>query len=102
MKRFTIYCGLNDKDRKQQLISTDEAIEIVTNKVVNAFGFGTINKNTGVYTHEDGTIVNEETIGVILLGAELVSVVAFVNNLKVTFNQELIAVTVEDVDIQLW
>lgn len=60
--KFTLFVGLNDKDSKKQEISTLNAYKIVYNLIASDFGGGTISEATGIYKHDDGTIVTEITL----------------------------------------
>lgn len=62
MTRYTLTIGLFDKDTKRQKISTDIAIRIVSDLVVNVIGYGTIHTGNGIYTHAAGAIVIEPSI----------------------------------------
>ena len=62
MTRYTLTIGLFDKDTKRQKISTDIAIRIVSDLVVNVIGYGTIHQGNGIYTHNNGSIVIEPSI----------------------------------------
>ena len=62
MTRYTLTIGLFDKDTKRQKISTDIAIRIVSDLVVNVIGYGTIHTGNGIYTHNNGSIVVEPSI----------------------------------------
>ena len=62
MTRYTLTIGLFDKDTKRQKISTDIAIRIVSDLVVNVIGYGTIHNGNGIYTHNNGSIVIEPSI----------------------------------------
>ena len=62
MTRYTLTIGLFDKDTKRQKISTDIAIRIVSDLVVNVIGYGTIHTGNGIYTHNNGSIVIEPSI----------------------------------------
>lgn len=42
IKKYTLYLGLNDKDSKQQEISTIEAYKVVSNLISKDFDGGTI------------------------------------------------------------
>lgn len=58
--KFTLYMGLNDKDSKQQEISTLDAYKITANAIMKYFGGATITESTGIYKHADtGTFVVE-------------------------------------------
>ena len=62
MTRYTLTIGLFDKDTKRQKISTDIAIRIVSDLVVNVIGYGTIHTGNGIYTHNNRSIVIEPSI----------------------------------------
>ena len=94
--------GLNDKDSKQQIISTIEAYKIVSNLVSQIFDGGTIYEADGVYKHDDGTIVIEKTLKIELLFAEREDVKDFCETLKRVFNQKSIAVQKEEINSELW
>ena len=102
MKKFTLYMGLNDKDAKVQVISTIEAYKVVSNIIAKDFGGGTIFEAQGIYKHEDGKIVFEKTLRIEILFAEEPQIKALVAELKKIFNQESIAVQVEDINSDLW
>ena len=102
MKKYTLYMGLNDKDSKVQQISTLEAYKIVSNLVAKEFDGGTIYEADGIYKHEDGNIVVEKTLKIELLFAEESKVKRFCETLKAMFNQESIAVQMEEINSELW
>ena len=102
MKKFTLYMGLNDKDLKVQVISTIEAYKVVSNILAKDFGGGTIFEAQGIYTHDNGAIVFEKTLRIEILFAEEPQIKALVAELKKIFNQESIAVQVEDINSDLW
>ena len=62
MTRYTLTIGLFDKDTKRQKISSDIAIRIVSDIIVNTIGFGTVYQGNGIYTHVNGSIVVEPSI----------------------------------------
>lgn len=101
MKKFTIYLGLNDKETKQQKISTIEAFKIVSNLIASRFDGGTIFEADGVYKHENGTFVIEKTLRIELLFVDRPAIVEFEKVLKVIFNQETIAVQEETICSEL-
>lgn len=105
MKRYTLYLGLNDKDTKAQKIDTIEAYKIVENLCASMFEGGTIFNARGVYKHDNGTVVTENTLRIELLEFDnsiLENVREFIRILKVTFNQESIAVQIETCNSELW
>ena len=91
MKKYTLYCGLNDKDSKRQEISTLEAAKVVRNACLHHANGATIFEADGIYRHEDGQQVVEECV-----------VRRIVDFLKAALNQESIAVQMQDVASVLW
>ena len=91
MTKIIIYCGLFDKDSKKQEISTLDAYKIASNLLTDIIGFGTITEACGVYTHNDGTIVNEPTLRIEVSDIELEPMKKLALALKSAFNQESIA-----------
>lgn len=90
MKKITLYVGLNDKDSKVQEIDTLEASKIATKVITTYTDGGTIFNASGIYKHEDGTIVIENTLKIELIEPTEEAVNNIVNTLKVAFNQESI------------
>ena len=104
--KYELYMGLNDKDTKVQKIDTLEAYKIVSNQVAQRFDGGTVFQASGIYKHDDGTVVIENTlkIEIILFDSKLSEkdVKDFVDYLKNTFNQESIAVQHSRITSNLW
>lgn len=98
MTKYTIFIGLNDKDTKAQEISTLDAYKIASNLAVVNLGFATITESKGVYTHDDGSIVEETTLRCEVTNAKLENVKAFCVACKNAFNQESVALEVSKVD----
>ena len=92
MKKYTLYVGLNDKDKKVQLISTIEAYKICNNVLLQYTDGATVFEASGIYKHEDGTFTIEKTLRIELLFTDDDTVNKIVKDLKTAFNQESIAV----------
>ena len=94
MTKFMLTIGLLDKDSKVQEIGTVHATKLVTRIVTAKIGFGTILDASGIYTHEDDTIVTEPSIRVEILDTEGTigkdKIIELANELKITLNQESI------------
>lgn len=93
MIKYNLYLGLNDKDSKRQKISELTAINIISKYIPNC----SITPFKGIYTHENGQQVKENSL--------LITVIDFDNNfkpipvtrqLKQLFNQESIIVETEE------
>ena len=91
MTKFILFLGLFDKDSKAQEISTLNAFKIASNLVTDIVGYGTITEAMGIYTHDDGTIVNEPTLRIEITGSELEKIKRLAITLKQAFNQESVA-----------
>lgn len=100
--KFTIYIGLNDKDSKQQEISTLDAYKIISNMIAARFDGGTISEATGIYKYQDGTVSIETSLRVEILFASAEQIRPFVSELKKVLNQETIAVQEEVINSELW
>lgn len=92
MKKVTMYVGLNDKDTKKQEIATLEAYKVATNIFCEYTGGATIYEGSGIYTHNDGTIVTEKTLVCIIFSDDMEAIKKAASALKVAFNQEAIAI----------
>jgi hypothetical protein len=100
--KFTLFVGLNDKDSKQQEISTVDAYKIISNMIPAIFDGGTISEATGIYKHQDGTFTTETTLRIEILFASAEQIKPFVAELKKVLNQETIAVQKEVINSELW
>ena len=89
--KYNIYIGLNDKDTKRQEITNldakTEVSRILFRYCPNGF---TLQECQGMYKHDDGTVVCENTIKVILLCYDISNDI--IEELKLKLNQECIAV----------
>lgn len=90
MNKYTLYIGLNDKDTKRQQLDNLEASKIVQNILTEKTGGGTIYNATGVYKHEDGTVIIENTLRVEIVAAALEAVREAITIIKTALNQESI------------
>lgn len=92
MKKFIIYCGLNDQVTKKQEITTLDAYKIATNIFVKTTGGATITEAMGVYTHDDGTIVTESTLRCEIFDADIATIEKAASQLKTALNQESVVI----------
>ena len=102
MKKYTLYCGLNDKDTRRQEISTLEAAKMVRNACPSYVDGATIFEADGIYKHDDGELVAEKTLRVELMMVEQSVVRRIVDTLKAALNQESIAVQEQEILSALW
>lgn len=91
-RKNTLYVGLNDKDTKKQEIDTLEAVKIATNIICRIVDGCTIYNATGIYHHEDGQIVIENSLRIEIINAAAAAISEIVSSLKAALNQESIIV----------
>lgn len=101
MKKITLYVGLNDKDTKTQKIDTVEAVKIVSNLIYTMMDGGTIYNATGIYKHENGDIVIENTLRIELIECDDKSLGRLIETLKSVLNQETIIKQTELINSEL-
>lgn len=94
-KKAIICLGLNDKDTKTQLIKTGDAKRVLSGLLCSRFCGSTVTTCDGIYTHDDGTQVNETSFSIVLYFVEDKQVRDFAAELCRVFNQE--SVTLETV-----
>lgn len=88
-KQTNLYIGLNDKETKAQKIDTIEAYKIVYNILLNnGINGATIYNAMGIYKHDNGDVVFENTLKVELIEATSQAVEKSITEIKKAFNQE--------------
>ncbi len=101
-KMFNVFVGLNDKDTKKQEVGTDKALEIVKSLCWEMFEGATVSLTFGLYKHDNGDKVTENTIKIELMTDDTDKIKTLVNELKRIFNQESIMVTIINPDVCFW
>lgn len=101
MEKFTLYVGLNDKNTKVQEIGTLDAYKMVQNIALQYFDGVTVSEAHGIYKHDDGTFVVENTFRIEILFADFNSVKQFADRIKQVLNQESVAMQREVIESQL-
>ena len=100
--KHTLFLGLNDKDKKVQLINTIEAYKIVMNLVCSVgYDGASVSNTTGFYKHDDGSFVVEESLRIEILFADDIKTDNLIHDLKRTFNQESVALQIEKIESKL-
>lgn len=101
MKKHILFLGLNDKDSKMQEISTLDAYKITMATIKKYYDGATVQEATGFYTHKNGESVIEKSLVISILFAEDEKTARLAEDLKTLFNQESIALQVENVNSKL-
>lgn len=102
--RYTLCIGLNDKDTKTPVMDVQGARYDIGGRL-GVLGVGaTITVGTGVYKHEDGAVVVEETIIVQVIdfdGSFKKVMRGLIESIKRDYNQESIAVMEDKIRSEL-
>lgn len=102
MKKYELSVGLNDKVTKKQEIATEDALKIITTVIYEHSDGATIIPNcSGIYTHENGEKVIENTIRCEFYGAARENVIAIAKILCKALNQETIAFSETEINADL-
>lgn len=86
---YLINLGLNDKNTKTQLISQQDALNMLFNMLDGA----TITPCIGIYTHDDGTKVMENSFKIEVYDMDDDQAEALARTLCDEFNQESVILT---------
>ena len=101
MLKHTLFIGLNDKDSKQQEISTVNAVKIILNCAKAYYDGATVQEATGFYKMQDGSLIIENSLQLSILFADDKKTRALIDDLKNLLNQESIALQVENITSEL-
>lgn len=102
--RYTISIGLNDKDTLKPVSDYESASKNIAGRLAQLGIGSTVTRGTGVYKHERGDVVIEDTvvISIVDFSDEWAQVAqAFYDGVKRDFNQESIAVMVDKIESEL-
>lgn len=102
MKQYNLYIGLNDKDTRAQVIPTPVALDHVYALAWELFDGVTVTTGHGVYTHDDGEKIVENTVIVTVCDyddSKANAVREFAERAKAIFNQESIMITAQELTI---
>lgn len=85
---YKIYIGLNDQQTKKQEIETETALIKVSEYLADHFEGATAYNAIGIYKHENGEIVRENSIVIELVFVDDQDVMKMIDHFRVVFNQE--------------
>ena len=102
MDKYILYVGLNDKDTKTQKIDTLSAYNLTNNILLNYVEGATITQSKGIYKHNNGNIVIENTLVIELLVTDKTTVETIAKELKMALNQESIAIQKQTIESYLF
>ena len=104
MEKLTISIGLLDKDSKTQLISNDEAMKTVNDCFLSRLDAFTVYYAKGIYTHENGQQVQENTIRVEVVAfndSDYNNTIKSIKEVKQALNQESVLLEKQVIDSYL-
>lgn len=102
MDKYILYVGLNDKDTKTQKIDTLSAYNLTNNILLNYVEGATVTQSKGIYKHNNGNIVIENTLIIELLFTDKTTVETIAKELKMALNQESIAIQKQTIESYLF
>lgn len=102
MDKYILYVGLNDKDTKTQKIDTLSAYNLTNNILLNYVEGATVTQSKGIYKHNNGNVVIENTLIIELLFTDKTTVETIAKELKITLNQESIAIQKQTIESYLF
>ena len=102
MDKYILYVGLNDKDTKTQKIDTLSAYNLTNNILLNYVEGATITQSKGIYKHNNGNVVIENTLVIELLFTDKTTVETIAKELKMALNQESIAIQKQTIESYLF
>lgn len=102
MDKYILYVGLNDKDTKTQKIDTLSAYNLANNILLNYVEGATVTQSKGIYKHQNGNVVIENTLIIELLFTDKQTVETIAKDLKIALNQESIAIQKQTIESYLF
>ena len=102
MDKYILYVGLNDKDTKTQKIDTLSAYNLTNNILLNYVEGATVTQSKGIYKHNNGNVVIENTLIIELLFTDKATVETIAKELKMALNQESIAIQKQTIESYLF
>lgn len=102
--RYTLSVGLNDRETLLPVADYQSASDNMAGRLAQ-LGVGcTITRGTGVYKHERGDVVVEETVVISIIdfdGTAGAKLGAFIDGVKRDYDQESVAVITDKIESEL-
>lgn len=95
IETYKIYIGMNDKDKLQQLITTEDFISIVRGICEEYEIAFSMDEQVGGYMMANGIFITERSLILSISGFNEDQIMQLAETLKVVLNQETILVTME-------
>ena len=95
--QYVLYIGLNDKLTYEQIIPTDEAVEIVNEIFAKHVNGWTMHYARGGWTDETDTLTQENSLVYTIAYADEAAVIAIMDEVLVALNQNSILIERRDI-----
>lgn len=102
MTKYIITLGLNDKDTKKQIFGLNDAIDMTFEIISNHANGATITPVIGMYKHDSGERVIENSLKIELLFIFQDTALCIARDLGVKFNQESIVLETIETNSELF
>lgn len=99
---YKVFVGLNDAESKKQEIATEDAMIMVSLYLASHFEGATVYPATGVYRHNDGTVVRENSLVIELVYVTDFMVESLVQHCQKILNQESIMIMRTECGVQFY
>ena len=102
--RYTLSVGLNDKDTLRPRCNYESGAQEMAGRLAQLNVGCTITRGTGVYKHERGDVVVEDTVVISIIDFDGTAgrvLQAFIDGVKRDYNQESIAVVTDKIESEL-
>jgi hypothetical protein len=100
-KEYILYIGLNDKDEYRQIISTEEAQEIINAICIRYVDGYTMSKAEGAWVDEKGILTSEETL-VYTIRGEKENIIRVMDDILPALNQNAILLEEKSSDFMFY
>ena len=95
--KYTMYIGLNDKETYEQIVSIEEAEQIVTEIALEYVGGFTLTQGKGAYKDEDDVITYENSLIIAFTDASEEDMKAIMDDILVSLNQNAVLIETQSV-----
>jgi len=95
--QYVLYIGMNDKDTYEQIIPTDEVVEIVNAICAKHVGGWTMKHARGGWVDEKDVLTQENTLVYFIAWASESDVIAIMDEVLVALNQNSILIERRDI-----
>jgi uncharacterized membrane-anchored protein YitT (DUF2179 family) len=95
--KYTMYIGLNDKETYEQIVSIEEAEQIVTEIALEYVGGFTLTQGKGAYKDEDNVITYENSLIIAFTDASEDDMKAIMDDILVSLNQNAVLIETQSV-----